>query len=139
MSSADVADNESPIRFSSREEIFSLFEDERFRNFIERHVSSFVVTLLPPDLADNPDSRYYLVNVEKRGPFRWAVSDRFQQYDINCVAVHEALPSSRDEDFIKNYRHDLLTAVDLAFRVAEIINVNGWTVDRFVERERQRA
>lgn len=100
-----------------------------------KHARSFVFNAIPEeirDLDEYDEASHFDVYVEWRSKDRWAVVDRFRAcYNKEGKREHEPQPSSRDEDFLNEYRFSLQEAVEIAQRVAKTVKLNRFTVETF--------
>lgn len=123
----------------SRDEVLQLLSNPLMRDFVENNVAEFQVSALPVDVLESVDAHYWAITVSRKSFGRWAVGDRMDVFDVNGVAEYESLPSERTEAFKARFRHDLLTAVDVAFKVAETVTCAGRTPEQFTEWYRERV
>lgn len=121
--------------------IASALQSPLTREFVENNVNEFFITALPEDVLESDEAYYWYVTITRKSPGRWAVSDRFgrNQYNIKGESERESLPSSRTEKFIEEFRHDLDTAVELAFQIAPKITTNGLNAEKFADWYREKV
>lgn len=102
-----------------------------------KHARTFVFNAIPEEireLDEYDEASHFDVYVEWRSKDRWAVVDRFKAcYNREGKRDYEPQPSSRDEDFLKEYRFSLEEAVEIAQRVAKTVKLNRFTVEDFSE------
>jgi len=88
-------------------------------------VTEYVVSCLPPD---HEEARNFTLYVRWRGGGLWCVSDGPYCYTRTGRRSYERGPSSRTAGWLKFYRFDLQTALELAERLAPKMRCNGFTV-----------
>lgn len=120
-------------RALSRDEVIELLSNPLMRDFVENNVAEFQVSVFPPDVLESFDAYLWFITVSRKSFGRWAVGDRMDVFDVDGVAEYESLPSERTEAFKARFRHDLLTAVDLAFKIAADVKIGGRTPEQFTE------
>ena len=123
----------------TEDEIKSLLSDANVREFFENHVTGFNVTVLPVDVVHDEEAYHWLIRVENRSFGKWAVSDGFRQYNREGEKGYESLPSSRTDEFKQTFRHDLETAVSIAFKVAATLKVSGYDAEKITAFIRSRS
>lgn len=91
-------------------------------------VTRYQVSCLP---SDHVDAHHFTLYVERRNvdPDRWAVTNGFGCYDADGNHEYESRPSSRTDEFKREFRHSLDDALALAKRIAPTMTVNGHTVE----------
>lgn len=91
-------------------------------------VTEYQVSCLPLDGTERGWGGTFTVHVQWSGiGDLWAVRCMGRVYDAAGVEEYEPLPSSRDDEFLARFRHDLATAMRIAHQVAPLITVNGTT------------
>lgn len=108
----------------------------------EVRITRYEVSCLPPDY---PDANVFTLTVEWRGEDRWAVRRGGAIYDAEGnrswgyvwedgrepVTAEERVSYQQGYDaWMASHRFDLDTALGVAKKVAPLLTVNGWTVER---------
>lgn len=117
---------------SEDKDLREIIKDPNTRAVLEEFATTLVVNAIAKADRDEDDSEAWNVYIEYRSPGKYAVKDRFVQYDADGLSAHESLPSSRTEDSLERFRFDLPTAVDIAYKLAEKVSVNGITARGYV-------
>lgn len=97
---------------------------------IHIQTTAVLVSLLPPD---HELYIHYTISVEWRGKDRWAVVYNGYVVDADGEWDYEPRVSERTESWLKRYRFDYDTAIQLASKHAAGITVNGHTVNEILE------
>lgn len=92
-------------------------------------VTQYLVSCLP---EEHPDMPWAAVTVERRGPNSWAVKVGAYVYNAAGESDYEPLPSSRTEEWLAEFRHDLDTALEAARKIAPTLTVGRHTVDQLM-------
>lgn len=74
----------------------------------------------------NPDARYYIVRVARKGQDRWAVMWMGECWN-GSDWEYEPLPSNRPDDFLDRCRFPLDDAVRIAAALPDTLVMNGRT------------
>jgi hypothetical protein len=72
----------------------------------------------------------FAIKVGYRGKGTWAVHRRSRCLGTDGVWDYEPLPSERDDDWLTTHRFDEQTALRLAEEQAQLVTVNGITVQQ---------
>lgn len=88
-------------------------------------VTRYDVSCLPHDHIDAP---YFTLQVEYRGDGRWAVTRHGYCYNAAGEPDYEPIPSSREDEWLTEFRMSLGDALNVARRVAPTLTINGRTV-----------
>lgn len=89
------------------------------------HATEFSFYPAGADRSD-PSIYHHRITVAERSPGKWAVIHMFQCWD-GKKWVHENMPSSRTEKFLKKARFPLEEAVEIAISQVDKAKVNGRT------------
>ncbi|OPC83038.1 hypothetical protein B4N89_20715 [Embleya scabrispora] len=85
----------------------------------------YQVCALPEGDINEPS---YTIDVEYRGRDLWAVTRHSRCLGRDGTWDYEMRPSEREDDWLREHRFDLDTALELARAAAPHVTVNGHTV-----------
>lgn len=94
--------------------------------------SVYLVSCLPED-ADSGENWHWAIRVERTGPDIWAI--RWAGRTWNHAMGHwdmEPSPSNRSDEWLRNARSDLATALAQATLLAPEVTVNGKTAEQYL-------
>ena len=94
-------------------------------------VTEYQVSCLPQDGTARGWGGCFDVHVQWSGiGDLWAVRANGRVYDTDLVKEYEPLPSSRDDAFLKRFRHERQIALMIAHSIAPKITINGTSAEQ---------
>lgn len=117
---------------SEDKDLRELVKNPEARAALEEFATTLAVNAIPKAERQEDDADSWNVYIEYRSPGKYAVKDRFVQFDADGISAPESTPTNRTEESLERFRFDLPTAIDLAYKVAEKLSVNGITPKGYV-------